>query len=191
MDRGIKIIKEIYDTMGFEIDDMVKNYRETSYVNEYEGQVIIDPRFKKLVEILSTNYMVPYKEAIKVSDVRLVGKNPEVNMTLTNVALEYGKPPYVVRADLLLFNLRCYSNVNGLKPSEILKNVVSKDKYYKVGKSLIKKLKYYFKRAEFEDNVMVQMSDLLFLSLVTGKPKSTIIDMIYAKYKLDKHIGQL
>lgn len=191
MDRGIKIIKEIYDTMAFEIDDMVKDYRESSYVNEYEGQVIIDPRFKKLVEILSTNYMVPYREAIKPSDVRLVGKNPEVNMILTNVTLEYGKAPYVVRADLLLFNLRCYSNANGIKPSDILKNIISKDKYYKVEKSLIKKLKYHFKRAEFEDNVMVQMSDLIFISLVTGKSKSDIIDIVYAKYKLDKHIGQI
>lgn len=189
MDRGIKIIKEIYDTMGFEIDDMVKNYRELSYVNEYEGQVIIDPRFKKLVEIISTNYMVPYRDAIKVSDVKLVGKNPEINMTLTNVALEYGRPPYIVRADLLLFNLRCYSIANGLKPSDILRNIYYKDKYYKVEKSLIKKLKYHLKKSEFEDNVIVQISDLLFISLVTGKPKSDIIDMIYAKYKLDKHIG--
>lgn len=191
MERGLKILKSIYSEMGSEIDSLVRDYPRKTFISEYEGQFIVDPRFKQLVEIISSNYFIPYKDTLIVSNVRLISRSLETNLGFIDCALRFGNIPYVLRADLLLFALRRFSQNSNKPASELLRSVISKKKFYEVEKSWVRRIKYYLNQTSNRDKVTVGSMDVILLSIVTGKTRNDIVSTINKTYKEDLNTGEM
>lgn len=185
MDKGLKILKQIYDEMGTQIDSLVRDYPSKQFINEYEGQVIVDHRFRQLIEIISDNSYVEYREAIKPSEVRLINRRVDATLSLIKYALDLGNTPCVMRADLLIFILRGYSISRERRASELLNRIINKKRLYIIEKSIVNKIKFKFKHDKNNIKVVVDEMDLVLLAIVTGKTKDYMLNMIDESYNKD------
>lgn len=185
MKQGLKMINEIIEVLGDDINDLVNGLGVRTHVNIMEGELVIEPKFKQLVSIIAANNFTRELDVYTKEAIILMTKDFRIYQRYISIATTEGNAPILLRADLFLFLLKAYCYTDNLVPLEVLKEYENK-KFYTTKKNIKSIFEFYIGKRREKEIVRMNKMDTILLSILTGKTENIICKQIYEMYLEDQ-----
>lgn len=174
MIREKRIIKDLVNQLGDELDYYIMNFDKIDIWVYKENELVVNKTFKKILEIFASYNLTTANILLK--DAYDLASDFEENeedlfgilLELTKLYLKSGSTCLLNRVILFCLNLHVFSYQENKKPTQLLLDVYSTD-IVVFKNSLTTKIKYAFKMSEHPYKVIVDSVGLTLLSLLNGK----------------------
>lgn len=174
MIREKRIIKDLVDQLGDELDYYIMNFDKIDIWVYKENELVVNKTFKKILEIVAsynlTTANVLLKDAYNLAS-EFEGKEEilfGILLEMTKLYLKSGSNCLLNRVLLFCLNLHVFSYQEKKKPTQLLLEIYNTD-IVVFKNSLTTKIKYIFKRSEYPYKVIVDSIGLTLISLLNGK----------------------
>lgn len=185
MNRAINIINMIKDEfIPSEFDELVNGYFDIEYVKTIEGELIVYPSFMKLLKIIGYGYYEDASLYIKRGfNMTKVSKNIPDNQARVVLATKYDMDISTIEiTNLLLFFINTYCDRHkNIEPYQLISRV-GDNNIIRTKKSFKTKLLYYLRLSAIKDELVINQSNVVILSLLSKKSVSEITDKIVKEY---------
>lgn len=188
MRQGLKIINEIVEDLDNDIVDLVELFGTKPFIQYIEGELVIDPRYKKIIDIIAVNNFARDYEVYNEKFVNLTTTDFRIYERYVHLVSFQGDAPIILRAELLLFILKAYCITGNVNPLEVLKEFKTK-KMYRTRKTLKSIFEFYIGKRKEKEIVSVEAFDSVLLAVLTGKTVMDMSEVIYNKYKDDLEVN--
>lgn len=182
MNQSVKILEKIYNEMGSELIELVKDLGRKDIIYMKENEYIIDHRFKRLIRIVADS-MYYSKESIDIdlNNFRLTTIVGNLADKVQKSSID-GNDNIVDRLYLFLFMLNLsYIGRNDI--GAVVENIIKGDTII-IKRNVWTRLLYFIKFNKKDYYVDIDSTYIIILSLISGKSVYDETDSVVSDFNL-------
>lgn len=187
MIREQRIMKDIVEKLGNELDDYITTFYNCDLWYYKENELIVNKTFKEIISIVASYYLTTADEVLK-NAFKLINSNNEATLSMLSymgeLHLRNGSESILNRVTLFCFALYEIFRGEKKKPTEILEIVYNYD-LAEVKESWLTRFKYKIGYYKHPYKLNVNSDGLMLMSLLSGKSLDDAFEYMLLSYNIN------
>lgn len=180
--REQRIMKEIADTLGNELNDYISSFHKCDLWTYKENELVVNKTFKEIVEIVANYNLTTTKELLNHAyDLHFHNSNKEILLNILEFMvkdyLKMGSDCLLNRIMLFCYLLAIFSSRENKTATEFIYEICDSDLII-TKNSLKAKLKYKLNRTKFPFTLVVDNEAAALISILSGKSLDDYVEYV-------------